>query len=118
MVKILMQLSGLEIKLLQILQKLGTVVLLYGALFDIDKNPATGKFGVDYQHEIQWNNYSKEWNSFIVEQPSKDYFRTVFSQENYTGIQDDVNFVLISQDLKLLTLPEHFKVPILYCCYL
>ena len=90
--------------------KLGTVVLLYGALFDIDKNPATGKFGVDYQHEIQWNNYSKEWNSFIVEYSSKDYFRTVFSQENYTGIEDNVNFVLISQDFKLLTLPEHFKV--------
>jgi hypothetical protein len=61
--------------------KFGTVVLLYGALFDIDKNPATGKFGVDFQHEIQWNNYSKEWNSFIVEQSSKDYFRTVFSRE-------------------------------------
>src|SRR5918994_4903846 len=90
--------------------KFGTVVLLYGALFDIDKNPGTGKFGVDFQHEIQWNNYSKEWNSFIVEQSSKDYFRTVFSQENYTGIQDNVNFVLMSQDLKHLTLPEHFKV--------
>jgi hypothetical protein len=90
--------------------KFGTVVLLYGALFDIDKNPATGKFGVDFQHEIQWNNYSKEWNSFIVEQSSKDYFRTVFSQENYTGIQDNVNFVLMSQNLKFLTLPEHFKV--------
>ena len=90
--------------------KFGTVVLLYGALFDIDKNPGTGKFGVDFQHEIQWNNYSKEWNNFIIERPSKDYFRTVFSQENYTGIQDNVNFVLMSQDLKHLTLPEHFKV--------
>jgi hypothetical protein len=90
--------------------KFGTVVLLYGALFDIDKNPGTGKFGVDFQHEIQWNNYSKQWNNFIIERPSKDYFRTVFSQENYTDIQDDVNFVLMSQDLKHLTLPEHFKV--------
>ena len=27
--------------------KFGTVVLLYGALFDIDNNPVTGKFGVD-----------------------------------------------------------------------
>ncbi|HJU59986.1 MAG TPA: hypothetical protein VJ583_09555, partial [Nitrososphaeraceae archaeon] len=90
--------------------KFGIVVLLYGALFDIDKNPATGKFGVDFQHEIQWNNYSKKWNNFIIERPSKDYFRTVFSQENYTGIQENVNFVLISQDLKHLTLPEYFKV--------
>lgn len=90
--------------------KFGIVVLLYGALFDIDKNPTTGKFGVDFQNEIQWNNYSKKWNSFIIERPSKDYFRTVFSQENYTGIQDNVNFVLMSQDLKHLTLPEYFKV--------
>jgi hypothetical protein len=54
--------------------KFGIVVLLYGALFDIDKNPTTGKFGVDFQHEIQWNNYSKKWNNFIIERPSKDYF--------------------------------------------
>jgi hypothetical protein len=26
--------------------KFGTLVLLYGVLFDIDKNPGTGKFGV------------------------------------------------------------------------
>lgn len=90
--------------------KFDTVVLLYGALFDIDKNPGTGKFGVDFQHEIQWNKYYKKWNSFITEWPSKDYSRTVFSQENYTGIKDGVNFVLMSQDLKHLTLPEHFKV--------
>jgi hypothetical protein len=90
--------------------KFGTVVLLYGALFDIDNNYGTGKLGVDFQHEIQWNNYSKEWNNFIIEQPSENYFRTVFSQENYTGIQDNVNFVLMSQDLTHLTLPEHFKV--------
>jgi hypothetical protein len=90
--------------------KFDIVVLLYGALFDIDNNPGTGKFGIDFQHEIQWNNYSKKWNSFIIERPSKDYFRTIFSQENYTGIQDRVNFVLMSQDLKHLTLPEHFKV--------
>src|SRR5918999_159271 len=49
--------------------KFGTVVLLYGALFEIDKNPGTGKFGVDFQHDIQWNNYSKQWNNFIIERP-------------------------------------------------
>jgi hypothetical protein len=90
--------------------KFGIVVLLYGALFDIDNNPGTGKFGIDFQHKIQCNNYSKEWNSFIIERPFENYFNTVFSQQNYTGIQENVNFVVMSQDMKHFTLPEHFKL--------
>jgi hypothetical protein len=36
--------------------KEGANNIVYGILIDVDYNPTTGKFGVDYQREIQWNN--------------------------------------------------------------
>ena len=44
--------------------------LVYGILIDVDNNPTTGKFGVDYQKEIQWSNTTQQWNNFIAEYSS------------------------------------------------
>jgi hypothetical protein len=38
--------------------------LVYGILIDVDSNPTTGKFGVDFQKEIQWSNTTQQWNNF------------------------------------------------------
>ena len=45
----------------------GARTVAYGILVDADNNPTTGKFGVDYQKEIQWNNKTKNWNKLFVE---------------------------------------------------
>ena len=37
----------------------GASIVAYGVLIDIDNNNATGKYGVDYQKEIQWNSQNK-----------------------------------------------------------
>jgi hypothetical protein len=37
----------------------GASTIVYGTLIGSDNNPATGKYGVDYQREIQWTNNTK-----------------------------------------------------------
>ena len=49
--------------------------LVYGILIDVDSNPTTGKFGVDYQKEIQWSNTTQQWNNFIAEYSSPGHLR-------------------------------------------
>ena len=90
--------------------KFGVIVIVYGALFDIDNNPTTGKFGVDFQHEIQWNNFSKKWNNFIIERSSKEHYRLIYKEENYSKIENNTKFVSLSQDLQTLTLPQKYRV--------
>ena len=34
----------------------GVSAAIYGELIDADNNPSTGKYGVDYQQEVQWIN--------------------------------------------------------------
>ena len=41
--------------------KEGANNIVYGILIDVDNNPTTGKYGVDYQKEIQWNNITQQW---------------------------------------------------------
>jgi len=38
----------------------GASTIVYGMLIDSDNNPATGKYGVDYQREIQWTNNTND----------------------------------------------------------
>ena len=42
----------------------------YGELIDADNNPSTGKYGVDYQQELQWSSETHVWNKLIVENSS------------------------------------------------
>jgi hypothetical protein len=89
----------------------GASTLAYGMLIDADNNPTTGKFGVDYQKEIQWNNKTKNWNSFLVEYSSPEHFRTLELQKNYTGFFDkDQNYIPLPLDLKSITSPSKYRV--------
>ena len=63
----------------------GASIVAYGVLIDIDNNNATGKYGVDYQREIQWNSQTKTWNSILFEYLSPTLFRTLDIRKNYTG---------------------------------
>ena len=44
----------------------GASTAVYGVLIDADNNPSTGKYGVDYQQEIQWSNMTNSWNRLFV----------------------------------------------------
>ena len=54
--------------------------LIYGMLIDADSNQATGKDGVDYQIELQWNNKYKTWIKFFTEYSSEGYRRELNKQ--------------------------------------
>lgn len=63
--------------------------LIYGMLIDSDFDLLTGKDGVDYQLEIQWNNQTQSWTRFVDEYSSSDSFRTIQKQENYFDFYGD-----------------------------
>ena len=88
----------------------GASTVAYGILVDADNNPTTGKFGVDYQKEIQWNNKTKSWNSILVEYSSPIHFRTIELQKNNTGVLDNQNYISLSLDLNSITSPDNYRV--------
>jgi hypothetical protein len=91
--------------------KYGANTVVYGALVDVDNNPATGKFGVDYQKEIQWTNKTASWNSVLVEYSSAQDYRVLNLQRNNTEFfLENQTFALVSIDLKPLTSPSVFRV--------
>ncbi len=91
--------------------KYGANTIVYGALVDVDNNPATGKFGVDYQKEIQWTNKTASWNSVLYEYSSPQDYRVLDQQRNNTEFfLENKTFALISIDLKSLTSPAVFRV--------
>ena len=47
--------------------KLGAETVVYGLLVDSDNNEDTGKYGVDFQKELQWNSELGSWNTLFVE---------------------------------------------------
>lgn len=49
----------------------GASNMVYGVLIDVDNNPTTGKFGVDYQKEIQWSNKTQKWSSYTFGPPPR-----------------------------------------------
>ena len=87
----------------------GASTVAYGILVDADNNPATGKFGVDYQKEIQWNNKTKNWNKLFVEYSSPIHFRTIELRRNNT-ILDNQNYISMSLDLNSITSPSKYRV--------
>ena len=54
----------------------GASTAVYGVLIDEDNNPLTGKYGVDYQKEIQWSGITHSWSSLFVQYSSPTNFRT------------------------------------------
>ncbi len=86
--------------------------LIYGMLIDADSNQATGKDGVDYQVEIQWNNISKTWYRFFDEYSSQGYTRELNKDINYTQLykEDEQHYVLLSANLSAMNFPNKYKV--------
>lgn len=94
--------------------------LIYGMLIDSDFDLLTGKDGVDYQLEIQWNNQTQSWTRFVGEYSSSDSFRTIQTQENYFDFYGDAinsttkkdihGYVTLSLDLKDINLPQKFNL--------
>jgi hypothetical protein len=89
--------------------KFGASTVAYGILVDADNNPTTGKFGVDYQKEIQWNNRTRSWSSFLVEYSSPDHFRTMQLQKKGIAF-DNQNYIPLSLDLNSITSPNKYRV--------
>ena len=88
----------------------GASIVAYGVLIDIDNNNATGKYGVDYQKEIQWNSHTKTWNSILFEYSSPTLFRTLDIRKNYTGFfKEDGNYILLPLTLDSITSPTKFR---------
>jgi hypothetical protein len=89
----------------------GASVAVYGELIDADNNPSTGKYGVDYQQEIQWSNKTNSWNRLFVQYSSPTNFRTLDTEKNYSGFfQNDQKYVLLPLNLKSITSPDRFRV--------
>jgi hypothetical protein len=89
----------------------GVSTAVYGELIDADNNPSTGKYGVDYQQEVQWSNTTKSWNKIFVQYSSPLNFRTLSKEMNYTGFfQNKEKYVLMPLDLKSITSPDKFRV--------
>ena len=64
--------------------KFGAGTVVYGLLVDSDNNEDTGKYGVDFQKELQWNSELKSWNSLFVEYSSSEHSRTIRVESNST----------------------------------
>src|SRR5581483_1229064 len=89
----------------------GVSTAVYGELIDADDNPSTGKYGVDYQQEVQWSNKTNSWNKIFVQYSSPLNNRTLSIEKNYTGFfQDNEKYVLMPLDLKSITSPDKFRV--------
>jgi hypothetical protein len=90
---------------------LGAKAIVYGVLVDADNNRNTGKYGVDFQREIQWNSTVGNWSSLLVEYSSPQHSRTLELQGNFTRFFDEnQTHVLIPLELDSITSPARFKV--------
>ncbi len=89
----------------------GADTVVYGVLVDSDNNEETGKYGVDFQREIQWNSRTETWNSLLVEYSSREHSRVLDLKSNFTSFfGENQTYVLIPLELKSITSPAHFKV--------
>jgi hypothetical protein len=89
----------------------GASTAVYGVLIDADNNPLTGKYGVDYQKEIQWSGNTHSWSSLFVQYSSPTNFRTLEVEKNYSGFfQNNQKYVLLPLNLKSITSPDRFRV--------
>jgi hypothetical protein len=87
-------------------------ILIYGILIDADSNQATGKDGVEYQVELQWNNQTQTWIRFFTQYSSDGFTRIIELNPNYTELfrEEDSNYVLLHADLSAMNFPINYKV--------
>ena len=86
----------------------GASNMVYGVLIDVDNNPTTGKFGVDYQKEIQWSNKTQKWSSYTFEYSSPDHFRVIELERNHSMVNQ--KYVILPLDLESMTSPSKYRV--------
>jgi hypothetical protein len=91
--------------------KYGAETVVYGLLVDSDNNEDTGKYGVDFQKELQWNSELGSWNTLFVEYSSPEHSRKISIESNSTQFfGDDHKYVVIPLDMDSITSPGHFRV--------
>jgi hypothetical protein len=91
--------------------KLGAETVVYGLLVDSDNNENTGKYGVEFQKELQWNSELGTWNTLFVEYSSPEHRRTLNIESNSTEFfAEDQKYVLIPLEMNPITSPGHFRV--------
>jgi hypothetical protein len=91
--------------------KFGAETVVYGLLVDSDNNEDTGKYGVDFQKELQWNSGLGSWNTLFVEYSSPEHNRTISIESNSTEFfGEDQKYVLIPLEINSITSPGYFRV--------
>ena len=94
----------------------GASVAVYGELINADNNPSIGKYGVDYQQEIQRSNKTNSWNRLFVQYSSPTNFRPLDTEKNHSGFfQNNQKYVLLPLNLKSMTSPERLKCSLQNC---
>lgn len=90
--------------------KYGAETVVYGLLVDSDNNEDTGKYGVDFQKELQWNSELGSWNTLFVEYSSPEHSRMINIESNSTEFfGDDQKYVVIPLEMDSITSPGHFR---------
>jgi hypothetical protein len=91
--------------------KYGAETVVYGLLVDSDNNEDTGKYGVDFQKELQWNSELGSWNTLFVEYSSPEHSRKISIESNSTQFfGDDHKYIVIPLEMDSITSPGHFRV--------
>jgi hypothetical protein len=83
----------------------------YGILIDADFNRRTGFDGIDYQHEIRWDNDSGTWTRTLEAWSPNGAQRTIDLKNNHTGFfEHEKEHVTLSLNLNEIGYPSKFKV--------
>jgi hypothetical protein len=87
-------------------------ILIYGILIDADSNQATGKDGVEYQVELQWNNQTNTWIRFFTQYSSDGFRRNIELDLNHTDHfrEEESNYILLHADLSAMNYPNKYRV--------
>jgi len=86
--------------------------VIYGVLIDADSNRATGRDGVDYQVEMQWNNRTKTWIRFFTEYSTQGQPRVLNEDLNYSKpfFSNGSNYILLHTNLADITSPTRYRI--------
>ena len=90
----------------------------YGILIDGDRDPSTGKEGVDYQLELQWINNTgsvnlQNWNKLLLEYSSLGQYKIINLQQNYSGytsLEENNNYVVFSLDMGKISVSPSYRM--------
>jgi hypothetical protein len=86
--------------------------VIYGMLIDVDSNRATGRDGVDYQVEMQWNIKTKTWIRFFTQYSTQGEPRDLDENLNYSKpfFDNGSHYILLYAELAAITSPDKYRV--------